>query len=227
MDFQALCEFTAEEVNGRPLTFSSIDLSSVTDPFQRRVIKAVQGAYMDIQHYSEHWKFLNSRGAILSLVSGTNSYTLASNFSILPVGLYTIKSGETARFPIYVQNYPWWKYQEQLSPSVTGQPQYLIESDTPDTWLVWPIPVANHTLYGDQRTIPIELALLTSEPVWDERYHEMVAWLAIKHLEKRVKTRDEVVSALNSGEAADRFNARWSTFCSEYAMAPTGAAPLF
>ena len=227
MTFKELCEFVAEEVNGRSLTFSSVDLTAVTDPFERRVIKQVQSAYRDILLHSYDWLFLNNRGVIYLLKAGFDRFSLPSTYMIDSEGLYLTKGGTSARWPVWVQDYNWWKRQEQLGEVSQGIPQYLIEADEPDEWVVWPKPNEDYILNGNWREEPTELTALTSEPVWDSKYHEMLAWLAVRQLEARVKTQDEIVSRTNAGQAVNQFAPAWDSFCAEYLRTPSGACTFF
>lgn len=220
MNFTDLCEFAAEEVNGRPLTFSSVLLTSVTDPFQRRVIKGINKAYMDIQLYSRFWRFLNKRGALLNIKTGVTEYRLTQVQTIDYSSLYLTKSGTTARWPIYEEPYNDWQMREQVETSSDGIPLNLIRASDPDKWHIWPSPIAAYVLNGNLQYKPGELEIACDEPIWDTQYHQMVAWLAVKQLEARVKTQDEIVSNQNTRAAGQLFQADWVAFCAQYLPYP-------
>lgn len=223
MNFQEICEIVAEEVNGRPLTFSSVSLDDEADPFKRRVIRAVNTAYMEILLFSEHWKFLNKRGTLLAIASGKREYSISCVKTIDWTSLYLTKAGATARYPVYEESYLSWKERERAEPNVAGIPLYLIRSDVPDKWILWPTPDNDYTLNGNLQYKPSFLESASDEPIWDSQYHELLVWLAVRHLEGRVKTQDEIVSGLNATEAQRNVALLFKAFCSQYLPSILGA----
>lgn len=229
MNFKDLCEDTEERVNGRLVTFSSVILagdSKVTDPQQRAVIKAVQKAYQDITLFSRHWRFLYKRGVLLTLRADEDEYTLSNVESIDWDSLYLTQSGTTARWPIEEGSYENWKQREKSYNTDSSIPVELIRSPDPDKWIFWPAPSAVYTLNGDVRWKTDKLEKLTDEPCWDEEFHDLVSDLAVRRLEGRVRTRDEIVQALNTKTAQDNFAARWGAFCARYLPEVSGAPAL-
>lgn len=226
MNFQEICELVAEEVNGRPLTFSSVALAGTgaeTDPFKRKVIRAVQSVNMSVLLFSRNWKFLNKRGELLSITSGRREYTLPCIQSIDWGSLYLTQSGTNGRFPVYEEAYPVWQTREKTEPGTTGVPLRMILSDVPDKWIFWPTPNNDYVLNGNLQWKPTQLEALDDEPMWDSVYHELLVWLAVKHLESRVKTQDEIVSGLNASEAQRNSSMLFHAFCNQYLPQIIGA----
>jgi len=216
MNFKDLCELVFEEVNGRPLTFSSISLSTLTDPLQRRVVKEVKRAYWDILLYSRHWRFLFRRGLMATLYSNTYDYQLCNIQSFDWNSLYLTQDDTDARWPVYEELFDSWSLREQTSQETIGIPTNMIRSREPDHWLFWPIPNGTYYLNGNYQYKPSNFSLATDVPLWDEEYHELIAWIAVRRLEARVKTQDEIVSQLNTleairltGSVGDRFLERY------------------
>ena len=220
MNFKEICEFVAEEVNGRPLTFSTVLLTSETDPFKRKVIRTVNQAYMDIQLHSRFWRFLDKRGALLSVKEDVSEYRMAQVQSVDWNSLYLTQSGSTSRWPVYPEPLEHWKYRERFTTETDGIPLTLSRAKDPDLWRLWPTPLDDYVLNGNLQYKPGELEQSCDEPIWDEAFHEMLCWQAVRQLEARVKTQDEVVSSLNTSQAQKQFNTRWANFCAQYLPRP-------
>ena len=232
MNFKELCEFTAEEVNGRPLTFSSMLLSSYdgtadADVFKRRVIRQVKKAYQDICLHSRHWRFLHKRGTLLNLRANVEEYSLPNVESIDWDSLYLTQSGTTARWPIVQGNYNTWQALQRSQNDADSIPCELIRTPDPDKWIFYPAPSAVYVLNGDLQWKMTDLVNLTDTPCWDSEFHDLVAYLAIRRLEGRVRTQDEIVSQLNTSTAQQEFAAKWDTFCARYLPKMHGACALF
>jgi hypothetical protein len=227
--FAEICAQVAEEVNGRPLAFSSVALTgtnALTNPFQRRVVRAVQTVYMNVLNASRFWKFLNRRGKILVIHAGKREYSLASIQAIEWDSLYLTKEGMQARWPVNQESYDTWKSRERSVYTSTGIPLCLIKNNQPDSWLVWPVPNEDYQLNGNVYYKPVPLAGADDEPIWDEIYHEMLVWMAVSHLEQRVKTQDEIVSKLNASNAVAQASALYNAFQSYYLPETIGAETL-
>lgn len=230
MDFGTICAAVGEEVNGRPLTFSTLALvgdGALTDPFQRRVVKAVHTVYSNVLRASRYWKFLNRRGKILNIVSGRREYSLPSVQSIEWDSLYLTKDGTQARWPVSQESYDAWQQRERSVYTSTGIPLFLIKGNQPDSWLVWPVPSDNYYLNGNVQYKPtVDALVVADEPLWDETHHEMLVWMAVAHLESRVKTQDEVVSKLNAANAASQAAAAYNAFKAYYLPELSGAEAI-
>jgi len=227
MNYLQLSQWAAEEVNQRPLDFTTVSQAQLTDPFERRVVRAVQSAYRDIVQLSRHWRFFNMRGELLKLKEGQAEYTLCGIQSIDWNSLYLTREGTSARWPVWQQSYAVWQMREQASPSSKGVPLELIRTPDPDTWLVWPTPTRDFNLNGNAQIKPGDLTLNFDTPCWDSEFHDIVALLAVMRLEGRVATRDEVVSELNTKTARQAFLSRWDPFCRQYLPEFISAPTLF
>ena len=227
MTFKELCELVAEEVNDRYLAFSTASLSSETDPFKRKVIRNVQKAHLDIALFSRHWRFLHYRGTILALRAEEDEYYLPNVESIDYDSLYLTKSGSTARWPIYEESYEVWKQRERSQNTADAIPSVISRGVDPDKWFFWPPPSEAYSLNGDLRWKVCGLEKLSDVPLWDEEFHDLISDLAIRRLEGRVRTQDEIVSGLNTKVVVDGYNSRWDTFCARYLPELEGARSLF
>jgi len=221
MTFLELVERVSEELNGVPLSFTSVDLGKsggsliVADPTRRQIIRATQLAYDWIMDFSRHWEFLNTRGEIFATVADTREYTLDTLESVDWDSLYATKSGTTGRWPVYEMPYDAWLRQDRAEVPSSGYPLYLIHGPV-DTWYVWPTPSEVWSINGDYKIKKTQLLLETDEPVWtDERYHDLIVWTALLHLKCPTETRDAAQRA---------FNAMWSGFLTEYLPPFRGAS---
>lgn len=221
MTFIELCERVAEEVNRVPLVFTSVDLGksggafTLTDPFQRSVIRAVQKAYWDLVSFSNTWEFLNVRGKILDLDAGVPTYTMEDNLTIDWSSTHLRMSGSTVRWPVVEGTYEDWQRREQASPATSGIPSEVVEAPA-GTWIVWPIPLEAYELWGDYHIKPTPLEAEDDEPLWSEDQHEVIVWLAVKYLEARVDTADEKVSTMNATSANDALKVALNKLIREY-----------
>lgn len=230
MNFGDICSQVAEEVNGRPLTFSSLALvgeSALTNPFQRRVVKAVQTTYLNVMRASRYWRFLNKRGKIMNVLAGKREYVLPAIQSIEWDSLYLTQEGTLARWPVSEESYDAWQQRERSVYTSTGIPLYLIKGNQPNSWLVWPVPSSNYQLNGNVQYKPeVDALEIDWEPIWDEQHHEMLIWMSVVHLESRVKTQDEIVSKLNASNAMAQVAASYDAFKSYYLPETSGAEAL-
>lgn len=226
MTFLELAERVSEELNGTPLVFTSVDLGRdvggdliVADPVRRQVIRAVQLGFDWIMDFSRHWEFLSDRDEIFSTVDGTREYELSDVESIQWDSLYATRAGSTARYPVYQMLYDVWQNQERAEIPSEGYPLYLVDAPE-DTWIVWPTPDQVWSLNGDWQAKKTQLTLSTDTPPWATRYHDLVVWVALLHLERNQEERKKT-------DAAQRaFNALWPGFLTEYLPRFRGAPPL-
>lgn len=230
MNFGEICAMVGEEVNGRPLPFTTLALTgdgALTNPFQRRVVRAVGTVYQNVLSASRYWKFFNKRGKILTIRSGKGEYVMQGIQSIEWDSVYLTKEGTSARWPVSQQSYNDWQQRERSVYTSTGIPLYLIKGNQPNSWLVWPIPNEDYQLNGNVQYKPtVDMLELEMEPIWEDQYHEMLVWMAVVHLESRVKTQDEVVSKLNASNAAAQAAADYNAFKAYYLPEVEGAEAL-
>jgi len=190
-------------------------------------VKAVQTVYQNVLGASRYWKFFNKRGKILNILSGKGEYVLSPIQSIEWDSIYLTKDGTSARWPVSQQSYDKWQQRERSVYTSTGIPLYLIKGNQPNSWLVWPIPNENYYLNGNVQYKPtVDVLEAGAEPIWDEQYHEMLVWMAVVHLESRVKTMDEAVSKLNATNAAAQATAAYNAFKAYYLPEVEGAGAL-
>lgn len=143
------------------------------------IFQWLSDAYLRIQIEFDQWKFFHNRGLILTTVIGTSNYTLANVKEISRNSVYTNKVGELTRFPMYFMDYQEWVLEEQINLQQVGNPRYLIELPNGD-YRVEPDPTEEWEIWGDVWYKPAGFVDLTSEPIWDEKYHSLVIWEALK-----------------------------------------------
>ena len=143
------------------------------------IFQWLSDAYLRIQVEFDQWKFFHNRGLILTTVIGTSNYTLANVKEISRNSVYTNKVGELPRFPMYFMDYQEWVLEEQINLQQVGNPRYLIELPNGD-YRVEPDPTEEWEIWGDVWYKPAGFVDLTSEPIWDEKYHSLVVWEALK-----------------------------------------------
>lgn len=143
------------------------------------IFQWLSDAYLRIQVEFDQWKFFHNRGLILTTVIGTSNYTLANVKEISRNSVYTNKVGEFTRFPMYFMSYQEWVLEEQINLQQVGNPRYLIELPNGD-YRVEPDPTEEWEIWGDVWYKPAGFVDLTSEPIWDEKYHSLVVWEALK-----------------------------------------------
>jgi len=145
----------------------------------KTIFEWLSDAYLRIQIEYDQWKFFHSRGLILTTVAGKAEYELTNVKEISKDSVYCNKVGESARFPMYFMEYDNWVAEEQVNLQMQGTPRYFIslpngnyriEPDPTEAWQVW----------GDVWYKPAGFENLTDEPIWDEKYHSLVVWEALK-----------------------------------------------
>ena len=143
------------------------------------IFEWLSDAYLRIQLEFEQWKFFHNRGKLLTTISGTSIYTVTNCKAISADSIYCNKVGETARFPMYLMEYIDWVREEQINLQRAGDPMFLIK--LPDgTYRVEPDPTAAWEIWGDIWYKPAGFTTLTSYPIWDAKYHNLVVWEALK-----------------------------------------------
>jgi hypothetical protein len=143
------------------------------------IFQWLSDAYLRIQLEFDQWKFFHKRGLILTTSAGKAEYLLAGVKEISRDSVYCNRVGETTRFPMYFLDYDDWVAEEQINLQRAGDPRYLIslpngnyrvEPDPTEAWQVW----------GDVWYVPAPFESLTDEPIWDEKFHGLVVWEALK-----------------------------------------------
>jgi hypothetical protein len=227
MNFLAFCERVAEEKNGRPIVFSSVDLGKsdgefiITEPFQRQVIRAVQSAHDSIVNFSKHWTFLQKRGALWTLTPNVREYRKPYIGALDWDSLYLTLSGSDSRWPIYQEEYDSWQERERSGIDTPSIPISLVMAPQ-DKWIFYPTPSQAYVLNGDLQYTQPQLLSSTDEPLWDERFDDVLVWAAVAHLEGRAKSKEEIVQGLNIKSNIGAFQAIWVDFLNEYLPKPRG-----
>jgi hypothetical protein len=224
VNFLQICDRIHEELNGVPLGFTSVDLGEsggtliVADPVRRQIIRAAQLAFDWVMDFSRHWEFLNQRGEIFDIEADVREYWKPWIESVQWDSLYLTKTGSTTRWPVYQMLYDAWQQQEQAEVPSEGYPFYLISAPS-DRWVVWPTPSEDWTLNGNWQYKKSRMLVSADEPPWDERYHDLVVWRALLHLQHTQE--DKGPSA-----AQRAFNSMWPGFLTEYLPKFRGAHAL-
>jgi hypothetical protein len=232
MNFLQIAERVAEELNGTPLGFSSVDLGKdssgnfiIADPVQRQAVRAVQLAFDWIMNFSNHWEFLNKRGVLWQLQAGVREYRKPQVESVEWDSLYVTKEGSIARWPIYQMEYDDWQRREQAEIPSSGYPLYLISAPQ-DRWIVWPTPTGDWALNGAAQLAKTRLESASDEPPWDEVWHELVVWRAVMQMESRERVQEDATQPLAASAAQRAFNSLWPAFLTKYGPGFRGARAL-
>lgn len=143
------------------------------------IFQWLSDAYLRIQVASDQWKFFHNRGLILTTVSGTAEYTLSNVKEIDRDSVYCVKSGETVRFPMCFMEYDDWVRDEQINLQMGGDPKFLIPLPN-GKYRVEPDPTAVWEVYGNVWYKPAGFQDLADEPIWEDTYHDLVVWEALK-----------------------------------------------
>jgi hypothetical protein len=221
MTYLEIAERIAEELNGSPLSFSSVNLGKsggefvIVDPVQRQAVRAAQQAYDWINNFSKHWEFFNQRGVLFNISSGVREYELSDIESVEWDSLYITQSGSTARWPVYKMEYDTWQIQERSEIPSPGYPFYLVSAPN-NYWIVWPTPDQNWVMNGAAQLKKTRLEDAGDEPVWDEAFHELVVWRGVMLLEARERVQEDLTSALSVSAAQRAFNSMWPAFLTKY-----------
>jgi hypothetical protein len=232
VNFLQIAERVAEELNGSPLSFSSVDLGKddagdfvISDPVQRQAVRATQLAFDWIMNFSRCWEFLNKRGVLWEITAGVREYRKPQIESVEWDSLYLTKSGTDARWPVYQMLYDVWQRQEQAEIPSSGYPLYLVDAPQ-DRWIVWPTPTGAWTLNGAAQLRKYRLESASDEPPWDEAFHELVVWRAVVQVESRERVQEDLTQPLAASAAQRAFNSLWTAFLAEYGPGFRGAKAL-
>lgn len=143
------------------------------------IFQWLSDAYLRIQVASDQWKFFHNRGLILTTTVDTAEYILSNIKEIDRDSVYCVKSGETVRFPMCFMEYDEWVAEQQINLQLGGNPRFLIPLPNRN-YRVEPVPTAVWEVYGNVWYRPAGFMSLTDEPIWDETYHDLVVWEALK-----------------------------------------------
>ena len=143
------------------------------------IFQWLSDAYLRIQIEYDQWKFFHNRGLILTTVAGTAEYSLYNIKEISKESVYCNRVGESVRFPMYFLEYDDWVLEEQINLQRAGDPRYLIKLPN-DNYRVEPDPTAAWQVWGDVWYTPAGFESSQDEPIWDEKYHSLVVWEALK-----------------------------------------------
>lgn len=143
------------------------------------IFEWLSDAYLRIQIEYTQWKFFHKRGLILTTEADVAEYTLSGIKDIKKDSVYCTQVGESTRFPLHYFDYDSWVLEEQVNLQRAGNPLYFIK--LPDgKYRIEPEPTEAWQIWGDTWYKPAGFSSLTDEPIWDERYHGLVVWEALK-----------------------------------------------
>jgi len=143
------------------------------------IFQWLSDAYLRIQIEFEQWKFFHSRGKILTTVAGQAEYTLNNVKEISKDSVYCNKVGEVTRYPMYYFDYSTWVLEEQINLQRQGNPRYFISLPN-GNYRIEPDPTEVWEIWGDVWYKPASFESTGDEPIWDEKYHSLVVWEALK-----------------------------------------------
>ncbi len=157
----------------------------------KRLVDWIDTAYEDIQTVHSTWQFLRSEFSF-PMVVGTASYTPTAAGLTDFAEWVSDSDGDSEDFRIYFlaadEGYmtylPWEEFRQiymiGTARTQTGKPSvYTIKPD--DTLLFHPIPDKIYTVLGEYYTEPDTMDADADVPIFPERYHLAVMWLALKH----------------------------------------------
>jgi len=157
----------------------------------KRLVDWIDTAYEDIQTIHATWQFLRKEFSFVT-VAGTAAYSPSS----LPPADFSEwvadDDGDSEDFRIYLnasdEGYmvylPWDEFRQVYmignARTQEGRPTvYTIKPD--DTLILHPIPNDVFTVTGEYYRTPDKMEVNDDEPIFPERFHLAVMWLALKH----------------------------------------------
>lgn len=143
------------------------------------IFEWLSDAYLRIQIEFDQWKFFHSRGLILTTKAGQAEYELTNVKEVSKDSVYCNRVGELARYPMYYYEYEFWVADEQVNLQQTGTPYYFIHLPN-GNYRIEPDPTEAWQIWGDVWYKPAGFEDLTDEPIWDEKYHGLIVWEALK-----------------------------------------------
>lgn len=143
------------------------------------IFEWLSDAYLRIQLEFDQWKFFHKRELILTTVAGETEYSVSTIKEISRDSVYCNRVGETTRFPVYFMPYDAWVLEEQINLQRLGNPRYLINLPN-GKYRVEPDPTEAWEIWGDFWYQPEAFTSFSDEPIWDEKFHGLVVWEALK-----------------------------------------------
>ena len=159
-----------------------IAMGDEVEPFvvsSQTLFQWLSDAYLRIQLEYDQWKFFHKRGRILTTRAGVAEYSLPSVKEISKDSVYRNKVGESTRLPLFYMEYEAWVAEEQINLQRAGDPMYFIRLPN-GKYRIEPDPTEVWEINGDiwYKAAPFETN--SDEPIWDEKYHSLVVWEALK-----------------------------------------------
>lgn len=154
------------------------------DPFTvstATIFEWLSDAYLRIQIEYDQWKFLHFRGLVLTTVAGTGEYLLSAGVvkEISKASLYCNRVGETTRFPLTFMEYNEWVREQQVNLQREGNPLFFVKLPN-GNYLITPTPTEVWQISGDIWYKPTGFYSMNEVPLWDDEYHPLVVWEALK-----------------------------------------------
>ena len=159
-----------------------IAMGDEVEPFvvsSQTVFEWLSDAYLRIQIEYDQWKFFHNRGRILTTKNGIAEYNLSNVREISKDSVYCNRVGESARFPLFFMMYDEWVAEEQINLQRAGDPMYFIQLPN-GNYRIEPDPTEAWEIWGDIWYKSAGFESVTDEPIWDEKYHSLVVWEALK-----------------------------------------------
>ena len=136
-------------------------------------------AYLRVQMESTQWRFFEYHGKLLDLVADQATYALTSYNLVDYDSMYVMHPGGTNKWPVCRLPYNDWQQLNRVNYEPQGVPRYFVE--LPDAQLLFsPLPKESWELYGAAWLSPAKFVDKTSVPVWDETFHVLVMFEALK-----------------------------------------------
>lgn len=184
--FAQICQNVLEESDGRVETFSSVSLGTdsggdlyVPEPHKRNVIRWVQQALKRLQQRHTYWDFMHKRGIFFQAVANQEEYSKRYVREVKDNSVYAIQSGSTGRTPLLLDSYDNWVERERAGATATGGLRWLLRAPD-EKWILYPVPTTAWTVYADWWVHAYEMDSPDDEPPWDEEYHDILEWEALK-----------------------------------------------
>lgn len=167
---------------GEMVTKLRIAMGDDIEPYvvsSQTIFEWLSDAYLRIQTEYTQWKFFHKRGLIFTTKVGVAEYNLSRIKDIKKDSVYCTKVGESTRFPLYYFDYDTWVSEEQVNLQRAGNPLYFIKLPN-GKYRIEPEPTEVWQVWGDIWYKPAGFSDLTDEPIWDEFYHGLIVWEALK-----------------------------------------------